>query len=534
MVNRVLVAARNWLAPNLSKRARNLTAAVAFTICLGPGFAPEAMAQPLGAAGEVAPMAVTPRGEWSPTVRYITDDLVTSRGSAWRAKRNNRNKAPGSTQPSTAAYWEQFAAGLNPLGPWDASTKYHRNDLVTHQGSTRRATRTGLNKVPSLKPTFWEKLAAKGDRGPTGETGAQGPKGDTGDTGSQGPQGIQGVPGQQGPQGIQGVPGPPGPNTVADGSVGAPSIKFSSSASTGIFSPATGQIALSAAGNLFLHNIGTNNAALGFGALASNTAGESNTAMGHGALASNTAGNLNTAVGHSALPSNTGTQNTALGFNALSANTTGCCNIAVGSHAGANPTGSSASIFIGNEGAAGDDLTIKIGTQGTQTSAFIAGISGAMVANSTAVLINTSTGQLGTTPSSRRYKEDVKPMGDMSSTLMKLKPVTFRYKIPYVDGPRPIEYGLIAEEVAEVLPALAVFNEDAQPETVKYHLLPSFLLAGYQQQQRTIAAHEDRIRSQAALVREQQNLIEAQQRQIAALEQRQRALETRAGWAAVR
>jgi len=232
-------------------------AVVGSTICLWLGFAPEVMAQQVaGAAGEVAAKAATPRGEWSPTVRYVTDDLVTSRGSAWRAKRNNRNKVPGSTQPSTAAYWEQFAAGLNPLGPWVAATKYHRNDLVTHQGSTWRATRTGLNKVPSLKPAFWEKLAARGDRGPAGDTGTQGPKGDTGDTGSQGAQGIQGVPGQQGPQGIQGVPGPPGPNTVADGSVGAPSIKFSSSASTGIFSPATGQIALSAAGNLFLHNIG--------------------------------------------------------------------------------------------------------------------------------------------------------------------------------------------------------------------------------------------------------------------------------------
>jgi hypothetical protein len=52
---------------------------------------------------------------------------------------------------------------------------------------------------------------------------------------------------------------------------------------------------------------------------------------------------------------------------------------------------------------------------------------------------------------------------------------------------------LIAEEVAEVLPDLAVFNDDGQPETVKYHLLPSFLLAGYQRQQQIIAAQAEQI-----------------------------------------
>jgi hypothetical protein len=445
--------------------------------------------QVAGVAGEVTPRAVTPRGEWSPTVRYVTDDLVTSRGSAWRAKRNSRNKVPGSTQPSTAADWEQFAAGFNPLGPWAAATKYHRNDLVTHQGSAWRATRTGLNKVPSLKPTFWEKLAARGNRGPAGEAGAQGPKGDTGDTGPQGPQGIQGVPGSQGIQGIQGVQGPPGPNTVASGTVGAPSIKFTSSASTGIFSPATGKVALSAAGNLFLHDIGNLNAALGRNALAENTSGNSNTAVGFHALDDN----------------NSGAGNVAVGSTALGGNTTGNFNIGIGTSAGLLATASSNSIFIGNNGSAGDTAVIKIGNQGTQSKTFIAGVRGVETDIFGAIpMLVAANGQLGTVSSSRRYKEDIKPMGDMRGVLMKLRPVTFRYKKPYADGGKPIQYGLIAEEVAEVLPGLAVFNADGQPETVKYHLLPSFLLAGYRQQQKTIDA--------------QAKLVAALQRRLSRLE----------------
>jgi hypothetical protein len=238
-----------------------------------------------------------------------------------------------------------------------------------------------------------------------------------------------------------------------------------------------------------------NNTGVGRGALLANTSGGSNTAVGRSALAANTTGNNNTAVGSGALTSNTsGNGNAVLGINALVSNSTGTGNIAVGFAAGSVATAPESSIFIGNSGAAADTNTIKIGTQGTQTRAFIAGISGVPtgVADAINVLID-SNGQLGTVNSSRRYKEDIQPMADTTATLMKLRPVTFRYIKPYADGGKPIQYGLIAEEVAEVLPDLAVFNADGQPETVKYHLLPSFLLAGYQEQQKTIAAQAETI-----------------------------------------
>jgi hypothetical protein len=81
-------------------------------------------------------------------------------------------------------------------------------------------------------------------------------------------------------------------------------------------------------------------------------------------------------------------------------------------------------------------------------------------------------GQLGTLTSSIRYKRDVHDMGDASDRLMKLRPVTFRYKA----DPTTQQYGLIAEEVAKVYSELVVDGADGKPQTVAYHLLPAMLL----------------------------------------------------------
>ena len=77
-------------------------------------------------------------------------------------------------------------------------------------------------------------------------------------------------------------------------------------------------------------------------------------------------------------------------------------------------------------------------------------------------------------------------MGDASSALLELRPVTFRYREADPDGTKPIQYGLIAEEVEKVMPDLVVRNEDGSIETVAYHLLPSLLLSEYQKQNREL------------------------------------------------
>ena len=122
-----------------------------------------------------------------------------------------------------------------------------------------------------------------------------------------------------------------------------------------------------------------------------------------------------------------------------------------------------------------DDAVIRIGTQGTQSAAYLAGVRGVNVTGGVPVMV-TATGQLGVVSSSRRYKEDIQAMGDTSDRLLKLRPVTFRYKKADESGQKPEQYGLIAEDVAKVMPELVIYNEEGQPETVAYQTLTPLLL----------------------------------------------------------
>ena len=102
-------------------------------------------------------------------------------------------------------------------------------------------------------------------------------------------------------------------------------------------------------------------------------------------------------------------------------------------------------------------------------------------------------GQLGTINSSRRFKEDIQPMGSASERLFGLRPVTFRYKQPYDDGSKPVQFGLVAEEVAQVFPELVVNGKDGKPDTVSYHLLATLLLNEVQKDHRVMQAMRQRI-----------------------------------------
>ncbi|WP_237154890.1 hypothetical protein [Oryzibacter oryziterrae] len=156
--------------------------------------------------------------------------------------------------------------GLNAMGAWSSTATYEENDVVSYKGSAWRAKATGsanTGKDPTTQTAYWDQLVSKGstgakgatgdtgpqgpkgdtgDTGPQGETGAQGPKGDTGDIGPMGPQGPAGATGPQGPKGATGLPGlagatgPQGPkgNTGATGPQGPTGvISTISLASTG-------------------------------------------------------------------------------------------------------------------------------------------------------------------------------------------------------------------------------------------------------------------------------------------------------------
>jgi hypothetical protein len=284
--------------------------------------------------------------------------------------------------------------------------------------------------------------------------------------------------------------------------------------------------------SLYSNSSGSNNAAVGTYSLYSNSTGSSNTAVGDSTLTSNTSGYGNTATGEMSLNSNitglyntatgdgslnynsTGSRNTATGTVALYYNTSGSFNIGVGFLAGFNnPAGASNNIDIGSEGSANDsNPTIRIGTPGTQKAFFVAGVRGVTtgVKDAIEVMIDQN-GQLGTVNSSIRFKEDVHDMAAASDGLLRLRPVTYRYKEPYADGSKPIDYGLIAEEVAEVYPDLVARDADGQIQTVQYQKLTPMLLNEVQKEHKLLEEQEATIGKQGAT-------IELLEKRLAALE----------------
>jgi hypothetical protein len=276
-------------------------------------------------------------------------------------------------------------------------------------------------------------------------------------------------------------------------------------------------------GALMSDTTGNRNTAVGFAALESDTTGERNTATGRAALVNNTAGNNNTADGHDALFSNitglrntgtgsfalfanttasfntangyfamfnntTGSSNTADGYDALLNNTTGAGNIALGNFAGSNLTTGNNNIDIGNQGVAGETGTIRIGVVGTQTATFVAGIMGKTVPMSTPVFVNAN-GQLGTTPSSARFKDEIKPMGKASEAILALKPVTFHYK-KELDPDGIAEFGLVAEDVEKINPDLVVRDNQGKPYTVRYDAVNAMLLNEFLKEHRKVEQQE--------------------------------------------
>jgi len=240
---------------------------------------------------------------------------------------------------------------------------------------------------------------------------------------------------------------------------------------------------------LFSNTTGDFNTAVGYQALNRNIDGNANTANGLSALLNNTTGNGNTSRGYRALVENTtGDGNTAVGASALTANTTGSSNVALGSTAGINVVSASNVICIG----------AQVSGANVSNSCYIGQIFGVTSSGGTAVFINGS-GKLGTTTSSRRFKEEIKPMERASEALFALKPVTFRYKKD-LDSARTPQFGLVAEDVEKVDPDLVVRDKEGKPYSVRYEQVNAMLLNEFlkehrrnEEQQATIARQQKQI-----------------------------------------
>ncbi len=210
-------------------------------------------------------------------------------------------------------------------------------------------------------------------------------------------------------------------------------------------------------------------------------------------------------MGASALFNNiTGTDNIAIGFGAL-LNNTGSGNVALGTLAGANLTTGNSNLVIGNllAGVAGEANTMRIGL--SQFRTFISGIRGVTTGVNDAVnVVIDSAGQLGTTSSSRRFKKEIRPMDAASEAILALSPVTFHYKSDETNRP---EFGLIAEEVAAVNPDLVVRDKNGEIYTVRYDAVNAMLLNEFLKEHR-------RVQKQAQKIQEQQTTIAELKKQV--------------------
>jgi hypothetical protein len=239
-----------------------------------------------------------------------------------------------------------------------------------------------------------------------------------------------------------------------------------------------------------LHNSGGQvNTATGVGALFNNTIGGLNTANGHNALHENLDGANNTAVGHGALFANTGgSKNTAVGQGALAGNETGDNNTVIGSGALFSSTGSG-NIAIGFQagalvGSSGNVIAIGSPGDDVDNSCFIGNIRDVQTQNADAInVVVDSAGQLGTVSSSRRFKEEIKPMDKASQAILALKPVSFRYKNAKKGTP---QFGLVAEEVAAVNPDLVVRDKKGEIYTVRYDAVNAMLLNEFLKEHRIV------------------------------------------------
>ena len=139
-------------------------------------------------------------------------------------------------------------------------------------------------------------------------------------------------------------------------------------------------------------------------------------------------------------------------------------------------------------------------------SAWIGNVYGATTQNGImAPVVVSSDGQLGTVASSERFKKDIATMESASDTILALRPVTFHYKSDARETP---QFGLIAEEVAKLNPALVLPDKDGKPYTVRYDAVNAMLLNEFLKEHRTVQELKKEVAALTGMVKEQASQIQ--------------------------
>jgi Chaperone of endosialidase len=154
-------------------------------------------------------------------------------------------------------------------------------------------------------------------------------------------------------------------------------------------------------------------------------------------------------------------------------------NLALGIDAGNQVTTASNVIAIGHTGADVSDTTWIDNVFGVTTQS-----------GTTAPVVVSNTGQLGTVAASERFKKDIASMEKVSEAVLSLRPVTFHYKSDVKETP---QFGLVAEEVAKVNPALVLPDKEGKPYTVRYDQVNAMLLNEFLKEHRKVEQLEKQV-----------------------------------------
>ena len=187
-----------------------------------------------------------------------------------------------------------------------------------------------------------------------------------------------------------------------------------------------------------------------------------------------------------------------MGDSALFTNGSGGQNTAVGENAGRNQTTGSGNVYIGAAGVSG--------VPGENNSCYIASIFNQTSPSGAAVFINANN-KLGTSTSSKRFKDDIQPMTNASQALFSLKPVKFRYK-QEIDPEHREQFGLVAEEVDEINPDLVVCDKEGKPYSVRYDQVNAMLLNEFLKEHQTVQAQQNEIDALKQELQDQRAIIE--------------------------
>jgi trimeric autotransporter adhesin len=146
-------------------------------------------------------------------------------------------------------------------------------------------------------------------------------------------------------------------------------------------------------------------------------------------------------------------------------------------------------------------------------SCYIGNIFGATSSGGIAVLVN-SDGKLGTNRSSRRFKDDIRPMDRASEAILALQPVTFRYKKEF-DSTGTAQFGLVAEDVEKVDPDLVVHDKDGKPYSVRYDQVNAMLLNEFLKEHKAFLEQQRKIQEQEATITALESKVAKQEETIA-------------------